>query len=93
MQLARVIGNIVSTVKHPSHEGHKLMLIQPLSQNLEKKGNVMIAIDTVQSGEGDLVLLLSEGGSARQILNDHIESPIRAVIVGLVDSIDIHVSQ
>ena len=87
MQLARVIGNIVSTVKHPSHDSHKLMLIQPLNQDLKKKGNAMIAIDTVQAGEGDLVLLLSEGNSARQILQSN-DAPIRAVIVGVVDSID-----
>ena len=63
------------------------MLIQPLNQDLKKKGNAMIAIDTVQAGEGDLVLLLSEGNSARQILQSN-DAPIRAVIVGVVDSID-----
>lgn len=87
LQLAKVIGNIVSTVKHESHDSYKLMLIQPLTHNLEKKGNVVIAIDTVQAGEGDLVLLLSEGTGARQVLNDS-TAPIRAVIVGIVDSID-----
>lgn len=91
MQLAKVIGNVVATVKHPSHHAQKLLLIQPLNQDLKKKGNVMIAIDTVQAGEGDLVLLLSEGNSARQILQ-HNNSPIRAVIVGIVDSVDKDVS-
>lgn len=87
MQIAEVIGNIVSTVKHPSHNNYKLMLIQPLTQNLEKKGNAQIAIDTVQAGEGDLVLLLSEGNSARQIL-EYNDAPVRAVIVGIIDRID-----
>lgn len=64
------------------------MLIQPVDQNLEKKGNAIVAIDTVQAGEGDLVILLSEGGSARQVLNDNGNAPIRAVIVGIVDSVD-----
>lgn len=88
MLLARVIGNIVSTVKHHSHEGHKLMLIQPLNQKLEKKGNAVVAIDTVQAGEGDLVLLLSEGTGARQILGNN-NAPIRAVIIGIVDKVDL----
>lgn len=88
MILARVTGNVVATVKHASHEGYKLMLVQPLTHTLEKKGNVMIAIDTVQAGEGDLVLVLSEGTGARQILGDN-NAPIRAVITGIVDSVDL----
>ncbi|MFN8673646.1 MAG: EutN/CcmL family microcompartment protein [Candidatus Sericytochromatia bacterium] len=91
MLLAKVIGNVVATVKHHSHDGHKLMLVQPLTQNLEKKGNAQIAIDTVQAGEGDLVLLLSEGTGARQVLGDN-NAPIRAVIVGIVDNLDINVN-
>ena len=68
------------------------MLIQPLTQNLQKKGSAQIAIDTVQSGEGDLVLLLSEGNSARQIIqNDN--APVRALIVGIIDRIDRDVLQ
>jgi len=63
------------------------MLIQPLNQNLEKKGNVSIAIDTVQAGEGDLVIVLSEGTSARQILQSS-DAPIRALIVGIVDNVE-----
>lgn len=87
MQLARVIGNVVSTVKHQSHNYHKLMLIQPLDLELGDKGKPIIAIDTVQAGEGDLVLLLSEGTGARQILGSN-DAPIRALIVGIVDSVD-----
>ena len=86
MLLARVIGNVVSTIKHSSHNGYKLMLVQPLTQNLKKKGNVQIAIDNAQAGEGDLVLLLSEGTAARQILGNS-TAPIRAVIVGIVDNV------
>ena len=89
MQLAKVIGNIVSTVKHSSLNGHKLMLIQPLNQDLSNKGKAIIAVDTVQSGEGDLVLLLSEGTGARQILGSK-DAPIRALIVGIVDSVDMY---
>lgn len=87
MQIARVIGNIVSTVKHASYNSHKLMIVQPLTPDLKPKGNIMVAIDNAQSGEGDLVLLLSEGTSARQILNQG-EAPIRALIVGIVDKVD-----
>jgi len=87
MQIARVIGNIVSTIKHYSYNNHKLMIVQPLTPDFKPKGNTTLAIDTVQSGEGDLVLLLSEGNSARQILNQS-EIPIRALIVGIIDKID-----
>lgn len=63
------------------------MLVQPLNQNLENKGSSMIAIDTVQAGEGDLVLVLSEGNSSRQVLQCK-DAPIRSTIVGIVDSVD-----
>jgi len=87
VQIAKVIGSIVSTVKHNSYNGYKLMIVQPLTTDLKPKGNITVAIDNVQSGEGDLVLLLSEGNSARQILNQN-EAPIRAVIVGIIDKVD-----
>ncbi len=89
MLIARVIGNIVSTVKHHSHSCQKLMLIQPLNTDLSNKGKAIIAIDTVQAGEGDLVLILSEGTGARQILGNK-DAPIRALIIGIVDSIDMY---
>lgn len=88
MILARVTGNVVATVKHDSHEGYKLMLVQPLNPKLEKKGNVMIAIDNAQAGEGDLVLVLNEGTGARQILGNN-NAPIRSVITAIVDSVDL----
>ncbi|GIW21979.1 MAG: ethanolamine utilization protein EutN [Candidatus Sericytochromatia bacterium] len=87
MQIAKVVGNIVSTVKHESYKNYKLMIVQPLTPDLKPKGNITIAIDNVQAGEGDLVLLLSEGNSARQILNKQ-EIPIRALIVGIIDKIN-----
>ncbi len=88
MKLARVKGNVVSTVKHPSLQGRKLMVVQPVDPFGKDVGDELVAVDTVQSGPGDRVLLLDEGGSARQIIYYN-NAPIRLVIVGIVDHVDL----
>lgn len=85
MILARVLGNVVATVKHPAFEGHKLLLCQPLDAHGAKAGGQRIAVDKAQAGEGDLVLLLDEGTGARQLLGGASAGPIRTVVVGVVD--------
>jgi ethanolamine utilization protein EutN len=88
VKLCRVTGNVVATVKHPSYTGHKLMLVQPLDEREQAAGEVFIAVDLVQAGPGDTVLVMQEGNGVRQIL--HAEKlPIRSVIVGIVDSVEI----
>ena len=86
MILARVTGNVVGTVKHKSFEGRSLMIVQPISETGSDVGSSMLAVDNAQAGPGDVVLVLSEGGGIRQILNDR-SSPIRALIVGVVDQV------
>ena len=88
MQLAAVIGTVVSTIKHKAYVGRKILMVQPLSPSGDKKGKPMIAVDTVQAGIGDIVLVMSEGGSARQILA-YDNAPIRSTIVGIVDNVEI----
>lgn len=88
MKLARVIGNVVATVKHPSLNGRKLMMVQPIDPYGKDAGEQLIAVDTVQAGPGDQVLLLDEGTSARQILQLG-NAPIRCVIVGIVDHVEL----
>lgn len=88
MKLARVIGNVVATVKHTALEGKKLMTVQPVDPFGKANGDSIIAIDQVQAGIGDLILLLDEGNSARQVIH-HNNAPIRSVIVGIVDHVDI----
>lgn len=86
MKLARVRGTVVSTIKHPAYEGRTILLCQPLTPDGRDKGDQVIAVDHVQAGEGDLVLILTEGNGVRQILGAN-AGPIRSVIVGIVDEV------
>ena len=64
MLIARVIGEMVSTHKHASHEGRKALLVQPLDLDGSNRGDPVIAFDAVDAGVGDRVLLVTEGFSA-----------------------------
>jgi len=88
MRLGRVTGNVVATVKDASLKGHKLLLVQPLDPFGKDQGEAVVALDSVQAGPGDQVLLLEEGGLARQILQ-YENAPIRCVIVGIVDHVEL----
>ena len=86
MKLARVIGTIVSTIQHSSFDGHRLMLCTYLTPEGHSTGKQEIAVDLVQSGVGDRVLIMSEGNGVRQLLGTD-AGPIRDVIVGIVDEV------
>lgn len=86
MRLARVRGTVVSTIKHPSYEGHKILLCQPLTPDGREKGDPVVAVDRVQAGDGDLVLILTEGNGVRQLVGPN-AGPIRSLIVGIVDEV------
>ena len=89
MLICRIVGNIVSTHKNAHLQGHKLLLVQPVELDQKTpKGNSMIAIDRVNAGKDDLVLVNKEGSSARLILGDD-EKPVQAVIVCVIDGIDV----
>lgn len=88
MTLAKVTGNIVSTVKHEAYHATKIMIIQPLGWDLQPKGAPTIAVDTVGAGEGETVLILREGQAAKQILGVK-RAPVRSLIVGIIDHVDI----
>ena len=88
MQLARGVGNMVSTHKNELVKGKKLLFVQPLDENLVPFGMEMLAVDGVGAGIGDLVVTLYEGGSARMITNAESDiAPIEVCIAGIVDSI------
>ncbi len=87
MTLCRVTGTVVSTVKHPTYKGLKLYVVQPVDDAGRPTDPSFLAVDQVQSGIGDLVLVLSEGNGARQILKEKV-LPIRSIIVGVVDAVD-----
>jgi len=87
MQLAKVIGNIVSTHKNELVKGKKLLIVQPIDEKLAPFGNEMIAVDGVGAGVGDIVLILAEGGSARMITKTDKLAPVELCVAGIVDSV------
>lgn len=87
MIIAKVIGNVVGTVMDPGYESKKILVVQPVDPKGNKKGKSFLAIDAVQAGEGDLVLVLEEGNSARAIINEPDSLTVKAVIAGIIDEI------
>ncbi len=88
MRICRVLGNVVSTIKHPAYAGQKLMVVQPLDASGAEVGSSFLAVDRAQAGEGDQVIVLTEGNGVRQIMQMGQQVPIRSLIVGIVDEID-----
>ena len=87
MILAKVIGNVVSTIIAPGYESKKILVVQPIDPLGNPKGSSFLAIDAVQAGVGDTVLILEEGGSARAIINEPDSMTVKAVIAGIIDEI------
>jgi ethanolamine utilization protein EutN len=88
MRLCRVKGTVVSTAKQPVYEGLKLLVVQPLDESLEEQGRSFLAVDRVQAGKGDLVLVNSEGNGARQLFGRDV-LPIRSLILAVVDQVHV----
>ena len=89
MILCRVIGNAVSTVQHPVYDGRSVLVCQPVAADgRSKRLRAFLAVDSVQAGEGDLVVVAREGNAARQVLGGD-EDPFHAVILGIVDHVDL----
>ena len=88
MRLARIIGTVVSTVHHEAFDDKRVMLCQPLSPQGEPDGAQVIALDRVDSGPGDVVLILKEGTGVRQLFGET-QFPVRSVIVGVVDEVSV----
>jgi len=89
MILGKVIGNVVSTIKLPVYLGYKILIVQPVNDKEEPQGESVLALDTVQAGVGDTVLIIDEGNSSRLIMNNP-TAPIRTMIVGIVDAIELN---
>ena len=88
MMLARVVGTVVSTEKHPHYRGQKILVVQPVDPSGAPKGRSLLAVDGVQAGTGDLVLVVDEGGSARAVIGDESAVTIRTAVCGIVDRVD-----
>lgn len=87
MYIGRVKGTVVSTIKHALYEGRKLMLVARLNLDGSETSAYDICLDDVQAGVGDVVLVLDEGSSARQVIRKRGTGPVRAVIVGIVEEV------
>ncbi|HSB88691.1 MAG TPA: EutN/CcmL family microcompartment protein [Anaerolineales bacterium] len=90
MYIGKVIGTVVSTIKISHLEGRKLLLVNQLDLRGGETDEYDIAVDVVQAGPGDTVMVIDEGNGARQILGLD-PGAIRAVIVGVVDEVKLGV--
>src|ERR1039457_2191646 len=88
MQLARVIGTLVATQKHPKLDGAKLLLVQPLTLDDTPRGAPLLTVDSVGAGVGEKVLIVIEGKAAGDALRKK-AAPVDAAIIGIVDQVDI----
>jgi ethanolamine utilization protein EutN len=84
MQIGRVVGNAVSTVKHVSLQGWRLLLVQPLAQDGKEDGEPLLAIDKLGAGTSHLVILSNDGAGARELVGVK-NSPVRWLILGVCD--------
>ena len=88
MQIARVIGTVVSTQKNQKFEGAKLLLVQPLNIDDTPRGAALLAVDGVGAGVNEKVLVVLEGRAAGEALGKK-AAPVDAAIVGIIDTVTI----
>ena len=89
MILARVLGNVVATQKNERYAGARVMLCQPVTLEGEETGATLIALDSVDAGAGDLVIIVQEGWGASTAATGEAGAAIDSAIVGVVDYIDL----
>jgi len=87
--LARVLGSVVATQKNERYAGARVMLCQPVTPSGEEFGATILALDSVDSGEGDLVLVVQEGWGASTAATGEPGAAIDSAIVGVVDRVDL----
>ena len=85
MYYGRVVGNATATVKHPSMEGCKLLLVMALQADGRSiEGDPILVVDTLGAGKGEKVMITSDGIGARELLGDN-TSPVRWTVLGIAD--------
>ena len=89
MYIGRVKGTVTSTIKHSLFNGQKLMLVTRLNLDGSETSTYDVCLDDVQAGVGDVVVVLDEGSSARQIIGKRGTGPARAIIVSIVDKVEV----
>ena len=87
MFMARVVGDVVSSHRHPDLSGKKLLLLRRLGLDGREEGTEIIALDVIGVGAREQVLVVQEGGSARTLFQVS-ALPVQAVVVGVIDRID-----
>ncbi len=88
MLIGRIIGDVVATQKSPSHQGRKILVVQPLNLDGSDRGEPVLALDAVDAGIGDRVLITTEGWSAMTAVGRP-NSPIDTAVIGVVDAVDL----
>jgi ethanolamine utilization protein EutN len=88
MLIGKVTGNIAATIKHPVYKSQRLLNVAILTPEQNPTGESVVAIDSVDAGVGDLVLITQEGRSAMAVVGQT-EVPVRTVIVAVIDSIEL----
>jgi microcompartment protein CcmK/EutM len=89
VKIGRVAGTVVATICSPIFEGRRLLMVDLLDEKGRATGRDLIAVDSVGAGAGEMVLILDEGNGARQVLQAP-DAPVRAVVVGIVDEIEMN---
>lgn len=88
MILARVVGTVVATRKDPRLEGHKLLIVKPVSPEGKDEAGYLIAVDTVSAGNRETVIVV--GGSSARMADGCKDKPIDQAIIGIVDTVDLN---
>ncbi len=88
MLLGKVIGDVVATQKNSRYDGARIMVVQPINPDGTPRGATMLALDSVDSGAGDIVIVVQEGWGASTAATGEAGAAIDSAIVGVVDSIE-----
>jgi len=88
MILGRVTGEVVTTIRHPVWSSRRALMVDRIDPEGNDLGNYLVAFDAVDATVGQTVLVLDEGNSARQVIDDP-TAPVRSVIIGIVDEITV----
>lgn len=86
MIIGKIAGEIYSTINHDFYNSKKLLVVDKLTLTGKPSGDYLIAVDSVGAGVGEKVLIVDEGNSARQVVDDP-DAPIRSIIIGIIDEI------
>jgi microcompartment protein CcmK/EutM len=89
VKIGRVVGTVVAPIHHPAYDGQRLLAVRPLDPDgALADDRLYIAVDRADAGVGDRVLLLADGSSVRDLLEDE-HAPVRCAVVGVIDEIEV----